>query len=33
MDEDSTLTELRSRISLLKEQRSTLMNDLIGERK
>lgn len=32
-DEDSTLNELRSRITALKEQRSVLMNDLIGERK
>jgi hypothetical protein len=30
MDEDSTLNELRGRIGLLKEQRSELMNDLIG---
>ena len=32
-DEDSTLNELRNRIMALKEQRSLLMNDLIGERK
>ena len=32
-DEDSTLNELRNRIVALKEQRSVLMNDLIGERK
>lgn len=28
-DEDSTLNELRSRISLLKEQRNEVMNSLI----
>jgi len=33
MDEDNTLIELRSRITLLKDQRSTLMTDLIAERK
>ena len=32
-DEDSTLNELRNRITALKEQRSVLMSDLIGERK
>ena len=32
-DEDSTLGELRSRIEALKEKRSVLMNELIGERK
>lgn len=32
-DEDSTLGELKSRINMLKEQRSLIMNDLIGERK
>ena len=33
MDEDSTLIELRGRIAMLKEQRSEVMNELIGERK
>lgn len=33
MDEDSTLNELRSRISALKEQRSELMNTTIAERR
>ena len=33
MDEDSTLNELRGRITMLKEQRSEVMNELIGERK
>ena len=32
-DEDSTLNELRQRIESLKEQRSMLMNEVIGERK
>ena len=33
MDEDSTLSELKGRIVMLKDQRSEVMNDLIGERK
>jgi hypothetical protein len=33
MDDDHTLNELKTRISLLKEQRSDLMNSMIGERK
>ena len=33
MDEDSTLSELKGRIAMLKEQRSEVMSDLIGERK
>lgn len=33
MDEDSTLSELKSRIALLKEQRGDVMSDLIAERK
>lgn len=33
MDEDSTLHELRNRISALKEQRSELMNAAISERR
>ena len=33
MDEDSTLSELKNRISMLKEQRGEIMSELIGERK
>lgn len=33
MDEDGTLNELRGRIELLKEQRTEIMNELIGERR
>ncbi len=33
MDEDSTLSELKNRISMLKEQRGEVMNQLIAERK
>lgn len=32
-DEDSTLSELKVRINMLKEQRNDVMNELIGERK
>ena len=32
-DEDSTLYELKARITGLKEQRTAIMNDLINERK
>lgn len=33
MDEDSTLGELRHRITMLKDQRNEIMNELISERK
>lgn len=33
MEEDNTLHELKNRISILKEQRSEVMTELIAERK